>query len=360
MKAIILVGGYGTRLRPLTLTKAKPMVEFCNLPMMVHQIKALSMAGVSEVILAMCYRADEVRSELTPYTDEMGIKLTVSLETTPLGTAGPLALARDLLSDDGEPFFMFNSDVSCEFPLKEMMSFHRAHGGEGTIMTTKVTDPSKYGVIVKDDSNKIIHFVEKPKKFVGDEINAGLYVLSPSVLKRIEMRPTSIEKEIFPQIAAEGNLYCMTLEGYWMDVGQPKDFIVGTRLALKSLEQKHPEMLSKDAYTKECVMVHETAEVHPTALLGPNTVIGKNVKILAGARVRNSTVLDGSLLKEHAFVADSIVGWNNKIGRWARLENLCVTGDDVAVGDELHLNGIKVLPHKTIKESFTTEGMVIM
>lgn len=360
MKAIILVGGYGTRLRPLTLTKAKPMVEFCNVPMIVHQIKALSNAGAREVILAMCYRADEVQKELQPYADELGIKLTVSLEKTPLGTAGPLALAADLLSEDGESFFMFNSDVSCEFPLKEMMAFHRAHGGEGTIMATKVNEPSKYGVIVKDDSNRIIHFVEKPQKFVGDEINAGLYILNPSVLKRIEMRPTSIEQEIFPQIAAEGKLYCMPLEGYWMDVGQPKDFLLGTRLALKSFEQKQPEMLYNDDNSRGCVMVHASAEIHPKAVLGPNVVIGKGVKIHCGARIKNSTILDHTTVNENSFIADSIVGWNNTIGRWSRLQNLCVTGDDVHVKDELYLNGIKVLPNKTIKNSFTEAGMVIM
>lgn len=360
MKAIILVGGYGTRLRPLTLTKAKPMVEFCNLPMMVHQINALSHAGVAEVILAMCYRADEVKNELQPYADELGLKLTVSLETTPLGTAGPLALAADLLSEDGEPFFMFNSDVSCEFPLKEMMAFHKAHGGEGTIMATKVSEPSKYGVIVKDDMNRIIHFVEKPKKFVGDEINAGMYIFNPSVLKRIEMRRTSIEQEIFPQIAAEGKLYCMTLEGYWMDVGQPKDYLIGTRLALKSFEQKHTEMLCASKNTRGCVMVHPSAEVHQTACLGPNAVIGKGVKVMAGARIQNSTILDNTIVKENAFIADCIIGWNNTIGKWSRLENLCVTGDDVQVNDELYLNGIKVLPNKTIKESNAKEGTVIM
>lgn len=360
MKAIILVGGYGTRLRPLTLTKAKPAVEFCNKPMMVHQFDALAAAGVSEVILAMCHKAEEVERELKKYTDELGMKMTISIETTPLGTGGPLALARDLLTESDEPFFMFNADVTCEFPLKEMLAFHKAHGGEGTIMSTKVKDPSKYGVIVKDENCRVTHFVEKPNKFVGDEINAGLYILSPKILGRIELRKTSIEKEIFPQIAADGKLFCMTLQGFWMDVGQPQDYIVGMRLALASLESKHPEKLRYAEYVRGRVMADDSAIIDSSACLGPNVVIGKNVTVEAGVRVVNSTILDGTTLKGHCFIQDSIIGWNNKIGRWARIENMTVTGDDVEVWDELHLNGVKVLPNKCIKDSYTTPGAVIM
>lgn len=118
-----------------------------------------------------------------------------------MGTAGPLALAREHLSD-GEPFFVFNSDVTCEYPLKELLAFHKSHGAEGTIFVTKVAEPSKYGVVVHGDDGAIEHFVEKPQTFVGNHINAGLYIFNPSVLDRIPLEPTSIEKEIFPKVSA--------------------------------------------------------------------------------------------------------------------------------------------------------------
>ncbi|KAJ7535005.1 hypothetical protein O6H91_12G014100 [Diphasiastrum complanatum] len=156
-----------------------------------------------------------------------------------MGTGGPLALARDKLIDgSGEPFFVLNSDVICEFPLKQMISFHKQHKGEASIMVTKVDEPSKYGVVVLDEDTGLVQrFVEKPKTFVGNKINAGIYLLNPSTLDRIELRPTSIEKEVFPSMAAEEQLFAMVLPGFWMDIGQPKDYITGLRLYLDFLRR---------------------------------------------------------------------------------------------------------------------------
>ncbi|GMI88144.1 GDP-MANNOSE PYROPHOSPHORYLASE 1, CYTOKINESIS DEFECTIVE 1, SENSITIVE TO OZONE 1 [Hibiscus trionum] len=221
MKALILVGGFGTRLRPLTLSVPKPLVDFANKPMILHQIEALKAIGVTEVVLAINYQPEVVLNFLKEFEKKLDIKITCSQETEPLGTAGPLALARDKLIDgSGEPFFVLNSDVISEYPLKEMIHFHKGHGGEASIMVTKVDEPSKYGVVVMDETTgKVESFVEKPKIFVGNKINAGIYLLNPSVLDRIELRPTSIEKEVFPNIAAANQLYAMVLPGFWMDFG---------------------------------------------------------------------------------------------------------------------------------------------
>ncbi|KAJ6768073.1 GLUCOSE-1-PHOSPHATE ADENYLYLTRANSFERASE FAMILY PROTEIN-RELATED [Salix koriyanagi] len=245
MKALILVGGLGTRLRPLTLSVPKPLVEFANKPMILHQIEALKAIGVTEVILAINYQP-ELMLNLKEFEKKLEIKITFSQETEPLGTAGPLALARDKLIDDsGEPFFVLNSDVISEYPLKQMVDFHKAHGGEASIMVTKVDEPSKYGVVVMEESTgKVERFVEKPKTFVGNKINAGIYLLNPSVIDRIELRPTSIEKEVFPKIAADNKLYAIVLPGFWMDIGQPRDYIAGLRLYLDSLRKKSSTKLA--------------------------------------------------------------------------------------------------------------------
>lgn len=227
MKALILVGGYGTRLRPLTLSRPKPLVEFANKPMLTHQIEALVEAGVREVILAVSYRAEQMEKELSEEANKLGVKLIFSHETEPLGTAGPLALAKDFLVSTNEPFFVLNSDIICEFPFKELVEFHKNHGKEGTIVVTKVEEPSKYGVVVYDDTGKIASFIEKPPDFVSNKINAGMYILNPSVLNRIKLQPTSIEKEVFPFMAEDGELYAFELKGFWMDVGQPQDFLTG-------------------------------------------------------------------------------------------------------------------------------------
>jgi mannose-1-phosphate guanylyltransferase len=173
------------------------------------------------------YRAEQMEAELKEEAEKLGVELIFSHESEPLGTAGPLALAKDILSSSSEPFFVLNSDVICDFPFIELEKFHRNHGKEGTIVVTKVEEPSKYGVVLYAKNGCIENFIEKPQEFVSNKINAGLYILNPSVLSRIQLQPTSIEKEVFPMMCSEGELYAMDLTGFWMDIGQPRDFLTG-------------------------------------------------------------------------------------------------------------------------------------
>jgi len=359
MKALILVGGFGTRLRPLTLTLPKPLVPFANKPMVIHQIEALVQCGVDHVVLAVNYRAEVMEKEMASHAERLGIKITMSLETEPLGTAGPLALAREQLSD-GEPFWVLNSDVICEFPFAEVMKFHKAHGREGTLLVTEVKEPSKYGVVVYDEgTGSIDRFVEKPQVFVGNKINAGLYLFNPGILDRIELKPTSIEKEIFPKMAADNNLYAMTLEGFWMDVGQPPDYLTGMGYYLNSVSKKDPESLASGSNYVGNVLVHPSAKIGKDCKIGPDVVIGPGVVLGDGCRLQRCTFLEGSAVHGHAWVDKAIIGWRSTIGAWARLEAVTVLGEDVQVGAELYLNGAKVLPHKGIKESIPEPRIVM-
>jgi len=359
MKALILVGGFGTRLRPLTLSLPKPIVEFANKAMILHQIEALCKVGVTEVVLAVNYRPQVMFSYLQPYESKLGITISYSEETEPLGTAGPLALARERLESDGEPFFVLNSDVICEFPFAELLAFHKAHGKEGTIMVTKVEEPSKYGVVVSKADGLIVQFVEKPQVFVGNRINAGIYIFNPHILTRIEPRPTSIEKEIFPKMADEGQLYCMSLEGFWMDVGQPKDFLAGMCLYLASLKSNKSEALRSGQGIIPPVMIDETAVIGQGCLIGPNVTIGPNCVIQDGVRLANTTVLEGVRVGANSWIKNSIIGWQSTIGKWVRMENVSVLGQDVHVGDELYINGGKILPHKSISASIPEPEIVM-
>lgn len=358
MKALILVGGFGTRLRPLTLTVPKPLVPFANRAIVMHQVEALVKAGVTEVILAVNYQPDLMSAFLKDAADKLGIKISYSRETTPLGTAGPLALARELLSDGGEPFFVLNSDVSCRFPFKDLLEFHRNHGKEGTIMVTKVDEPSKYGVVVANKDGCIQRFVEKPKKYVGNKINAGIYIFNPSILDRIELRPTSIEKEIFPVMAEKQELYAMELLGFWMDVGQPKDYLSGMGMYLKSRIGEDNELSTGDDIV-EPVLVDPSAKIGQGCIIGPNVVIGPDCVIENGVRLRDCTLLKGVVVHDNAFIQKSIIGWQSTIGRWARIENVSVLGEDVHVEEEVYINGARILPHKTISAS-VPEPTIIM
>lgn len=361
MKALILVGGYGTRLRPLTLSCPKPLVEFCNKPMIIHQIEALKAAGVSEVVLAINYQPQVMMGFINEWQEILGVKITVSQEKEPMGTAGPLALARDILRADGadQPFFVLNSDVICDFPLKDMLDFHKARGAEATILVTKVDDPSKYGVVVIDEYGQVQRFVEKPKDFVGDKINAGIYVLGAQVLERIPLKPTSIEREVFPHIAADNKLYAYTLNGYWMDVGQPRDYLKGLHLHLDSLRIKGGDALEEGKSFKGNVLVDPSAKIGVGCLIGPDVSIGAGSVIGDGVRLSNCVIMKGVSIMEHSKVDNCIIGWTSKIGRWTRLENHCVLGEDVEVKDELYLNGAVVLPHKEIKDNVPTPSIIL-
>ncbi|XP_041350347.1 mannose-1-phosphate guanyltransferase beta-like [Gigantopelta aegis] len=360
MKALILVGGYGTRLRPLTLSTPKPLVDFGNKPILLHQVEALVEAGVKHIILAVSYRAEQMEKELENVEHELGVKITISLETEPLGTAGPLALAKELLTQDDDPFFVLNSDIICDFPFKDMLLFHKHHGKEGTIVVTKVDEPSKYGVVVYDIENgQIKQFVEKPQEYVSNKINAGMYIFSPSMLQRIELRPTSIEKEVFPFMARDCNLFAMELQGFWMDVGQPKDFLTGMCLYLTSLKQKQPEKLYVGPSVVGNALIDPSAKIGNNCRIGPNVTIGPDVIIEDGVCIKRCTVLKGAHIKSHSWLESCIIGWKCNIGNWVRMENVCVLGEDVTVKDELYINGGRILPHKSIAES-VCEPQIIM
>ncbi|KAM9272095.1 mannose-1-phosphate guanylyltransferase catalytic subunit beta isoform 1-T1 [Cariama cristata] len=390
MRALILVGGFGTRLRPLTLSRPKPLVEFCNKALLLHQLEALRQAGVSHVVLAVSYMSEALGAAMREQEQRLGIRISLSHEKEPLGTAGPLALARDLLAEGGEPFFVLNSDVICEFPFAALARFHRQHGGEGSLVVTRVEEPAKYGVVVSEaDTGRICRFVEKPRVFVSNKINAGLYIFSPGILQRIQLRPTSIEKEIFPAMAQEGQLYAMELQGFWMDIGQPKDFLTGMCMYLQALRAQHPEKLHSGPGVVGNVLVDPSAKIGANCVIGPNVTIGAGVVVEDGVRIKRCTVLKGARIRSHSWLESCIVGWSCSVGQWVRtwvpswgigakllpahllrlrdgaslgqvrMENVTVLGEDVIVNDELYLNGANVLPHKSIAES-VPEPRIIM
>ncbi|VEL11746.1 unnamed protein product [Protopolystoma xenopodis] len=249
MKALILIGGYGTRLRPLTLSVPKPLVEFCNRPMLVHQLEALFEVGITKVILAINREASSleeyIRGILNTVIQDNPVEVCFSYEDEPLGTAGPLAQAASLINEDEEPFFVLNSDIICNYPFKKMLEFHLQHGHEGTMAVTKVEEPSKYGAVVHNDKTGLIkQFVEKPNEYIANRVNAGLYIFNPAILKRISLRPTSIELETFPQMVSDDELYCIEFSGFWMDVGQPADYLLGMRLYLGYLYESKSQKLT--------------------------------------------------------------------------------------------------------------------
>jgi mannose-1-phosphate guanylyltransferase len=320
--------------------------------MLYHQIEALAKAGVKEVVLAVAFQADRLKEAASHIEEHYGVKIIISEEKIPLGTAGPLALAREILQES-EEFIMLNADVMCEFPLKKMLEFHRSHGCEGTIAVTKVLDPSKYGVIVFEESGKVASFVEKPPTFVGDRINAGIYIFNKTVLDRVEAKPMSIERIVFPRMASDEQLYAFDMKGFWMDVGQPMDFLSGINLFLKAMQQRSASTSDLTAISPTHgiignVLIDPTAIVEEGAVLGPDVTIGPYCVIKNGCRISRSAIMEGAVVGEHSLIFDSLIGWKSHVGRWCRIVNFSVFGADVTVADELFVNGGIVCPNKKI------------
>ncbi|CRK20221.1 hypothetical protein BN1723_017848 [Verticillium longisporum] len=189
-----------------------------------------------------------------------------------------------------------------------------------------------------------------------------MYILNTSVLKRIELRPTSIEQETFPAIVRDGQLHSFDLEGFWMDVGQPKDFLTGTCLYLSSLTKKGCKELApaSESYVHGGnVLIDPSAKIGKHCRIGPNVTIGPGVVIGDGVRLQRCVLLSGSKVKDHAWVKSTIVGWNSTVGKWARLENVTVLGDDVTIADEIYVNGGSVLPHKSIKANVDVPAIIM-
>lgn len=344
MKALILVGGYGTRLRPLTLSVIKPLIPLANKPIMVHQVEALARAGVNEIVVAGNPQFEEVIAELSPVAASLGVSMVFSREDCPMGTGGPIGLAAEFLSGD-EPFIVLNGDVVCSFPFQQMIEFHMSHGKEGTILVTRVSDPSKYGVVIHHD--RIVKgFVEKPSSFLSDEINAGVYVFSTSFLDRVGPWPCSIEREVFPQMAKNQELCCYPLDGFWADVGNPGDYLKGTSLLLESCERRF--------------CVDPTAYVDPSCKMMGFAVVGPGCTVSRGTRLERSVLLPNSKVCDSSLVKDSVIGWDSVVGSWNRITDTTVLGQDVKTAECVSLKGAVVLPHKTITEDCTEPGKIFM
>jgi mannose-1-phosphate guanylyltransferase len=350
MKALLLVGGFGTRLRPLTLSRPKPTIEILNQPIIVHQLTALVACGVDHAILAVSFPDAALKAKVDQWAIRLNVRIDLLIESSPLGTAGPIRYARDcgMLATD-EPFFVLNSDVLCPPPFADLLRRHRATDAVATILTVPVKDPSRFGVVVADSHSRVERFVEKPATFVGNQINAGVYVLSPAVIDRIPPRNVSIEREIFPALAASSELFCLPLpaDAYWMDVGRPTDYLAGTARLLEHHRELGYVLAAGDGIRGR-VLVSPAAHVHHTALLGPDVVVGPQCVVGPTARVERSVLLPGSRVADAALVRDSIIGWHSAIGCWARVTE-CVVGEDCRIADTIACAKTSVLPHVTVR-----------
>lgn len=330
MRAVVLVGGFGTRLRPLTLTVPKPMLPVGHVSIIERLIANLVRGGVTEVTLALGFKPEPFVAAFPDGTCA-GATLRYAVEPEPLDTAGAIRFAAVFAGID-DTFVVANGDVLTDLDIGALSDFHHQRGAEGTIALTRVDDPSRYGVVPIDEHGRVESFVEKPLpgEAPTNWINAGTYVLEPSVIARIPAgRRVSIERETFPEMVADGSLFALHSDAYWADAGTPATYL-----------RAQLDLIGGVRGLAEAG-VHPTATVSADATV-EHAVIMAGASVDAGAVVRNAVVLGGAHIGRDAVIDGSIVGAGAEIGDGAHVLDLTVVGHDVTVPAGAQLSHARV------------------
>ena len=322
MRALVLAGGFGTRLRPLTFTRPKHLLPIANVPHIDHVMTLLLRHGIEDVVLLTSYLADAF-ADVTARAENRGMSLQTTLEPEPLGTAGAFKNAQDHVGD--EAFVAFNGDVLTTVDLGRVIEWHRARGAEATIVLHEVDDPSAFGTVPTDDDGKVLGFIEKPApgEAVTNLINAGIYVFEPSVLDRIPGgRPWSAEHQLFPQLVEDGTLYAVSDDdAYWLDIGTPDKY---REANLDALRGRFGEVVGAGKLLGPGTDVAGDAEIELSCL-------GAGCVVASGARVAESVLLPGVVVGRDAVVSRSVLGEGVAVTPGAVVEDAAV-GDGETIG----------------------------
>lgn len=326
MKALLLIGGQATRLRPLSLNRPKCLFPLKNKPIIDYLLENLSKSGCTEAILAVNHLAEKIEKNLGQ--EKYGVKLRYSLEETPLGTGGPVKLAQEYLRDDD--FLVLNGDILSFIDYRKLINTHRNKNATATLTLKQVDDPSRFGVVRFGKKDAIKEFVEKPtiEEAPSNWINAGCYALSPEVLNYIPTgKKVSIEREVFPKLAEENTLKGYRYYGEWIDIGVPEDYLQANRML----------------HTKN----ERASSIHPSIMIG------------RGSRILDSIIWENTRIGDHSEILNSIIGANCVLG-----DNVTITeaiiADDVKIKDNIIIQkGTRIWPKQTIESSITSENQEI-
>ena len=356
-EAVLLVGGQGTRLRPLTINTPKPMLPVAGVPFTVHQIARAREAGVTRIVLGTSYKAEVFREFIEE--SDLGIEIVIATEPEPLGTGGAIRFAAEhLTSGPEESVLVFNGDVLSGVDLQGLLAHHEESQSDVTLYLTPVEDPRAYGLVPTDRQGRVTAFLEKPTTLEGivtNNINAGCYVFRRKIIDRIPAgRVVSVERETFPELLASGAMVSAVVDGgYWLDLGTPLSFVQGSRDLVLGLAPSPAVPVHGDVLAMDGAVIADSANVHGGSVIGRNATVGEhavvngsaifdNARILAGARVTNSIVGEGAVVGEHSHLDGVVVG----------------DGAVIGAGNELQL-GVRIWPGAVIGDKairFSSDG----
>ncbi len=356
-KALILVGGFGTRLRPLTCTRPKPMFPIANVPLLERTIEHLKRFGVSEVILAVHYQTELIRSHFGR-GEKWGITVRYSEEKEPMGTAGAIKFAQEFIQEN-DKLIVLNSDIVAYIDFRKMEQFHDQKSATATIALKQVHDPSRFGVVELDEQSRIMKFIEKPtpQQTKSKLINAGAYILNASVLDLIPNgQPQSIERDTFPKLAKKANLYGFQYEGLWIDTGNAQDYLQANREVLEYELQTNASIspsaqIDPTVKINAPVIIGEGCVIKSGATIGPHVSLGNRCHVDQHTTITNSIVLPNSRIGENTRITGVIMGEQVRVGSKVKIEGQTILGDYVVVANNLTIvPGVSVCPWKALKE----------
>ncbi|WP_053058105.1 sugar phosphate nucleotidyltransferase [Rubrobacter aplysinae] len=370
MKAVIMAGGQGTRLRPLTSNQPKPMIPIVGVPCMEHIVNLLKRHGFEDIVVTLQFMPDEIRDYFGDGS-EWGVNMRYSVEDVPAGTAGSVKMAEEeikSLGDEDERFLVISGDALTDSDLTELLRFHDERGSEATMVLKSVENPLDFGIVITEEDGRISRFLEKPAwgQVFSDTVNTGIYLLESSVLAEIPDRGEyDFSADLFPRLLEDGRpMYGYITGDYWEDIGTLEQYSAAQRDVLdgKVGGVRPPgTRLKESIYVGQRVQVDEEALSGPVvigdnsrieegAYLGPYSVIEANTVVSAGASVERSVIADGSYIGDGAELIDTLVGRSSYIQPRARLLERSALGDDVIVGEGATVSPeVKVYPHKTVE-----------
>lgn len=374
MKAVVMAGGEGTRLRPLTSNQPKPMVPIVGKPCLEHILELLRVHAFDDVVITLAFLPQAIRSYYGD-GDAFGLSIGYSVEDEPLGTAGSVRQAASSLD---EPFLVISGDALCDVDLSALVASHRASGAAVTIGLVRVPNPLEFGIVVVDEDGRVQRFLEKPSwgEVFTDTVNTGIYVIEPEVLRLVPPRePHDFSKELFPRLLGDGvPIHGHVLDGYWQDIGTLEQYLQANldaldgrvRLEIPGIRLQGGIWVAEDVdladleTVKGPAFVGPNCKVAPDAHVGPYAVLARGVRVRERARVVHSVVDRATYVGRSASIEGAIVGRACDIGAHARIHEGATVGDEVTVGAEAVVSaGVRVYPFKRIESGAQiTENVV--
>ena len=374
MKAVIMAGGEGTRLRPLTSSQPKPMITLANRPMMEHIVRLLREHGFEEIVVTLAFLPQSIRTYFGD-GEELGVRMVYATEESPLGTAGSVRNAMDELD---EPFLVISGDVLTDIDLSEIVRFHAERKAMVTIGLKAMENPLEFGIVITREDGSVERFLEKPTwgQVFSDTINTGIYVLEPEVFDHIPAgEVVDFAADVFPRLLDDGHpLYGYVADGYWEDVGTLEAYVKchqdvldgkvtldvpGFRIAEGVWVGESTE-IDPDARIDGPAIIGDYSRVEAGAHLGRYTVLGSNVLVRRDAFLERTVVHDNAYLSEGVRLRGSVIGRSCDLRRGARCEEGVVLGDDCFVGEHAVINpGVKVYPFKTVEPGAIVNSSIV-